>query len=129
METWEHLERTVAEIVGGRVTPGSGRLRVKGDVRTDKIYVECKQRTRNTPGRGSLPGDWFRTAEANTKGSLVVPLLAVREERGGVPSPIQFFCTTEDCELFTTMTTKDYTYPKDWVPVTTESVKEYARES
>ena len=40
---WERLQRVVANAVGGEIVRGSGSgLHDKGDVRTDRLLIECK---------------------------------------------------------------------------------------
>jgi len=43
MKDWEEAQRILANVVGGKVTPGSGNGRVKGDVVKEGLTFEVKQ--------------------------------------------------------------------------------------
>lgn len=48
MKDWELAQLEVAKAVGGKVTPGSGNGKQKGDVQTDSIIIEVKHTSRTT---------------------------------------------------------------------------------
>ena len=60
MDHWEKAEKIVAELTGGRLTPGSGNKSLKGDVRLTGYVFECKQTSQKTL---TLQAEWFRKLE------------------------------------------------------------------
>jgi hypothetical protein len=60
MDYWEIAERQVAELTGGRLTPGSGNKSLKGDVRLPGWVFECKQTSKKVL---TLQAEWFRKLE------------------------------------------------------------------
>lgn len=43
MKDWERAEEIVSSLIKGKITPGSGNGRIKGDVHNKQIVVEVKQ--------------------------------------------------------------------------------------
>ena len=128
MELWESLEKQVRFVVGGRATPASGAGRIKGDVRTDTLYVECKQRSNKSGVEKTIPGDWLDTAQRNTRVNGLVPLIAYREDRGGIPTRIAWFCCRADLAAFEEVIGRFVRCRADWAEISESSVREFARE-
>lgn len=73
-------ERDLAKQLGGRVTPGSGNLRIKGDVRvTGFTRVECKTTKRRS---FSVNMDMLDKIESAAVSAQEIPFMEVELELG-----------------------------------------------
>jgi len=127
MELWKNLEKEVCSLVKGKTTPCSGRLRIKGDIRTDSLYIECKHRSNKSGKVHSIPTDWLKTAELNTKKTKLIPLIAYQEDRNGIPSKIYWCCRALDGHLFTQIPL-ELACHSSWVQISQESVRSFAED-
>jgi Holliday junction resolvase len=60
MANWEKLEQRIANITGGKITPGSGNKQIKGDVIVNNYMIECKYTEKDNI---SIKHEWFRKLE------------------------------------------------------------------
>ena len=126
MELWEQLEKHACLAIQGTLTPASGRLRVKGDVRSDLLYVECKHRSNKSGRVQSISKEWLRTCEINTKKLSLIPVIAYQEDLDGTPGPVLWFCRRLDAEVFETVSLT-VSLDSSWCQISEESVRNYAR--
>lgn len=78
MKDWERAQEILAKAVGGKVTPGSGNGRVKGDVVKDGVVFEVKQTCKTSM---SIQRFWFNKLVREAKGREAV-FVAFFELRG-----------------------------------------------
>lgn len=60
LKNWERVEKIVANLIGGKRTPGSGNGHIKGDIVRDDIMIECKTTIND---KIQLQRDWFEELE------------------------------------------------------------------
>lgn len=64
LKNWQKAERKVQKKTGGRLTPSSGALGIKGDIQTKEEVVEVKSSSKSYI---TLCGDWLDGVEAQAK--------------------------------------------------------------
>jgi Holliday junction resolvase len=76
-------ENRVAKEFGGKVTPGSGALAVKGDVQSNELHIECKTTSKT---QYTLRLDTLSTLahEASVSGKIPVLALELHNEAKGI---------------------------------------------
>ncbi len=79
VKAWSTLEKDVARLLNGRITPGSGSKNQKGDVVSNTYLVECKQRSA-VPFPFELP--WLETIVTYASEQHKIPMLAFEDGQG-----------------------------------------------
>lgn len=91
MDDWEVAQNLVAQVSGGKVTPGSGNGRLKGDVRTDLSVIEVKQTSQKIM---SLQKSWLLKLKKQAKASNCI--LVIFFELRGYPYALEYGDHGED---------------------------------
>ena len=60
IKNWERVEKIVANLIGGKRTPGSGNGHVKGDIVSGQYMIECKTTIKDAI---QVQCDWFQELE------------------------------------------------------------------
>jgi hypothetical protein len=70
MKDWARAEEIVRQMSGGRITPGSGNQRLKGDVRVGRsTIIEVKQTDQRTL---NIQREWFDKLERESEAEQLI---------------------------------------------------------
>lgn len=77
LANWEKIEKIIANLIGGKRTPGSGNGHIKGDIVQGDWMIECKSTIKD---KISLCQDWFQTLEKYIGSKEVLLVVSIQEK-------------------------------------------------